>query len=327
MSPHARRRALTLGLLVAAPVSLWIALTIGSVHVPIGGLVYALTDSHRGDSVATILDLRLARALAAFVVGGLLALSGTLLQALVRNPLADPYVLGVSGGAAVAALGAMLLGAAAPGVSTAAFSGAILSTLLVFGLARSDATDRLLLTGAVVAALWGALIAGLLSIAPPSGLPGMLFWLMGDLGYARGSAWAWLILVGGLGLALAWGRALDALAHGDIVAHTVGVNVRMARTTLYFVASGLTATAVMIAGPIGFVGLMVPHVLRLSVGTAHRPLAVQAVLAGGSLLVLADTAARTVFAPAQLPVGVLTALIGVPTFLLLRARRSLDARH
>lgn len=315
MSQRARSRLVTFCLFALAPISLILALAIGSVPVHLADLAM----HHPPATDDAILDLRLTRALAAFAVGGLLALSGALLQTLVRNPLADPYVLGVSGGAAVAALAAMLLGATAQ-VGLAAFAGAAVSTILVFALARRDETDRLLLTGVVIAALWGALITGLLSIAPPSGLPGMVFWLMGDLSYAGTSMWAWIILAVGLVLALASGRALDVLVHGETAAWTAGVNVRAVRTLVYFLASALTAGAVMLAGPVGFVGLLVPHLLRLLSGAAHRPLAVQAVLAGGSLLVLADTAARTLFAPAQLPVGVLTALIGVPTFLLLRAR-------
>lgn len=271
-----------------------------------------------------ILDLRLPRTLSALATGGLLAVAGALMQVLLRNPLADPYVLGLSGGAAAGALLAMLAGLASLLVSGAAFAGAMVATLLVFGLAHgrgSWTASRLLLTGVVMAAGWGALITLLLALTPTHKLPGMLYWLMGDIAYA-GSPWpALVVLVVALLLVQPLGRSLNVLARGSLQAAALGVNVRPLEWAVYLLASLLTATAVTTAGSIGFVGLIVPHLLRFLVGNDQRLLLPASGLAGGALLVLADALARTVIAPEQLPVGVITALIGVPVFLYLLNRR------
>jgi iron complex transport system permease protein len=310
---------LTLLLLLAAPVSLLVALGVGSVAID-------PTQFWRGDAqTAAILDLRLTRALSAYAVGGLLALAGALLQVLVRNPLADPYILGVSGGAATGALLSLLLGLPAAALLGNALAGALLSTLLVFSLSRGPgawSTPRLLLTGVVVASGWGALISALLALSPQQNVQGMLFWLMGDLGYARYPALGAGALA--LGVLLAWllARPLNVLMHGELTALSVGVNLARLRVTLYVLSSLLTAVAVTLAGTIGFVGLVIPHILRLLGGADHRHLVVQAALGGGAFLILADTLARTLVAPLQLPVGAITAFLGVPLFLYLLARRA-----
>jgi iron complex transport system permease protein len=285
----------------------------------------ALTGGGSGTEAAIVRELRLPRALAAFAVGGLLALAGALMQVLLRNPLADPYILGLSGGAAVGALGAMLAGAAAL-VTPAALAGAFASTLIVFGLARTGAdrapwtTTRLLLTGVIVAAGWGALIALMLTLAPDAQVKGMLFWLIGDLGGATAATPALATLAVALLGALAFARDLNVLARGEDVAAALGVAV--ARTTLILcaVAALATAAAVTTAGSVGFVGLVVPHGLRMVIGNDQRLLLPASVLTGGTLLLLADTLARTVAAPIQLPVGVITALVGVPVLLALLTR-------
>lgn len=279
------------------------SLRFGSLAISWSSLATVLFEPGNDVSSRIIWDIRLPQALTAFCVGGLLALAGALQQVLLRNPLADPYVLGTAGGAAVGALLAMLAGAAGVSLMGAAFSGALLSTLLVFGLARGVAgAERLLLTGIVLAAGWGALIALILSLSPDQTLRGMLFWLMGDLSYARDARLGYVVL--GLSLVVCWLLAipLDLLARGETLAASMGVNVARARLILFTLASLLTATAVTLAGPVGFIGLVVPHLLRL---------------AGGSLVMAADTLARTLWAPQQLPVGVLTAFIGVPIFLFL----------
>ena len=245
------------------------------------------------------------------------------MQVLLRNPLADPYVLGISGGAAVAALGAMLLGMAGAWLNAAAFAGAILSMLLVFGLARGAgawSSSRLLLTGVMVAAGWGALISFLLTVSPDAQLRGMLFWLMGDLDNMPGYGAGVTALAIGLLLVLPLARSLNVMARGELAARSLGVPVAGLRVYLYLLASLLTAMAVMTAGSIGFIGLVAPHMLRLAIGNDHRLLLPGAVLLGGSLLLLADTVARTALAPQQLPVGVVTALLGVPLFLYLLTR-------
>lgn len=270
-----------------------------------------------------ILDLRLPRTLSAFATGGLLAVAGALMQVLLRNPLADPYVLGLSGGAAVGALLAMLAGLAGFLVSGSAFAGAMLATVLVFGLARGRGSwtpSRLLLTGVVIASGWGALITLILAMAPASRLPGMLYWLMGDLSHA-GSPWpALLVLVLVCLVLFPLGRTLNVLARGPLQAAALGVEVRSLEWLVYLLASVLTATAVTVAGSVGFVGLVVPHMLRLVLGNDQRLILPACALAGGTLLVLADALARVLIAPEQLPVGVITALLGVPTFLYLLYR-------
>ena len=320
-----RRRALLflIALALLALASGALALAVGSVRVPLTEVFATLLGNGSNEVVRS---LRLPRALSGFACGGLLALSGALLQVLLRNPLADPYVLGVSGGASVGALLAMLFGFAAAGINGLAFAGALSAMLVVFGLSRGDGSwtqTRLLLTGVIVAAGCGAVVALLLSIAPDQQLRGMLFWLMGDLSQTGQpelmlAALALLVL-----LSLPFARELNLLARGADVALTLGVPVARLRFGVYLVASLATAVAVTQAGSIGFVGLIVPHLVRLAVGNDQRLLLPASVLAGGTLLVLADTLARSVIAPQQLPVGVLTALIGVPAFLLLLAR---DAR-
>ena len=277
-----------------------------------------------GDLARTlVLELRLPRTLAAFATGGLLAIAGALMQVLLRNPLADPYVLGISGGAAVGALLAMIAGLSLGWVSGSAFAGAMLSTLIVFGLAHGTGSwtpTRLLLTGVVVAAGWGAVITFLLAVRPSPELPGMLYWLMGDLSQARGSGLPWLVLLMVVVLGLPLGRSLNVLARGPMQAAVLGVSVHRLEWAVYLLAALVTAAAVTTAGTVGFVGLIVPHMLRLVIGNDQRLLIPAAALAGGLLLTLADTVARTVIAPQQLPVGVITAMLGVPLFLFLLYR-------
>ena len=320
-----RTALLLAALAVAAFASLAFALAVGSVAIDAGTIVRAFTGGSPETDVAIVRELRLPRALAAFAVGGLLALAGALMQVLLRNPLADPYVLGISGGAAVGALGAMLVGAAAL-VTPAALAGALLSTLLVFVLARAGAdrapwtASRLLLTGVVVAAGWGALIALLLTLAPDAQVKGMLFWLIGDLGGATLATPALVTLVVTVIGALAFARDLNVLARGEEVAAALGVAIGRTTLLLCVLAALATAAAVTTAGSVGFVGLVVPHALRLVIGNDQRTLLPACALAGGALLVLADTLARSIAAPVQLPVGVITALVGVPVFLALLVR-------
>ena len=328
------RRALLiwLALAAAAVAAFALALASGSAHLSPGELMQALISPD--DSVAgeIVTRLRLPRALAAFAVGGLLALAGALMQVLLRNPLADPYVLGLSGGAAVGALAAMLAGLGALAVNLGASAGALAAILLVFAFARRDfarqqmfgaldASPRLLLTGVVMAAGWGALITLTLTLAPEARLRGMLFWLMGDLNGVESWAPALLALAGALALTYPLARELNVLLRGEVLAQALGVRVAPLRRTIFLVASVATALAVTTAGAIGFVGLVVPHALRLALGNDQRMLLPASALAGGTLLLLADTAARSLLAPQQLPVGVITALVGVPAFLFLLTRR------
>jgi iron complex transport system permease protein len=303
--------------------SLALAITTGSVHISNAELWQVLNGGGEPLHRTLVFELRLPRALAAFATGGLLAVAGALMQVLLRNPLADPYVLGLSGGAAVGALTAMLGGLSAAVVSGSAFIGALVSAITVFGLAHGTGSwtpTRLLLTGVVIASGWGAAITFMLAVSPSDKLPGMLYWLMGDLAYAR-SPWPALSVLALISLImLPLGRSLNVLARGQMQAAALGVSVRKLEWTIYISASLLTAFAVTTAGSIGFVGLIIPHMLRLVLGNDQRLILPAAALAGGALLTLADTLARTLIAPEQLPAGVITALIGVPTFLYLLHR-------
>jgi len=295
----------------------------GSVSLGPGEWLATLSGHGSPAHSALLLELRLPRALAALATGGLLAMAGALMQVLLRNPLADPYVLGISGGAAVASLLAMLAGLGGLAVSGSALAGALASTVLVFGLAHGRGPwtpTRLLLTGVVVAAGWGALISLLLATSPARDLRGMLFWLMGDLSYAGQARWPLALLGAGLVLSMPLARGLNVLSRGELTARALGESTTFLRFAIYLLASAMTAGAVATAGSVGFVGLVVPHMLRLSLGNDYRVLLPASALAGGTLLVVADTLARTVLAPRQLPVGVLTALIGVPLFLYLLNR-------
>ncbi|MDR1229504.1 MAG: iron ABC transporter permease [Azoarcus sp.] len=310
--------------LVALAALAW-ALCAGSLAASPGEVFSAISGDGEGMLAGVVRELRLPRALACFACGGLLALAGTLMQVLLRNPLADPYILGISGGAAVGALGAVVLGLASPWMDAGALGGALAAMLAVFGLAHGDGSwtqTRLLLTGVIVAAGCGAAITLMLALAPAAQMQTMLFWLMGD---ASGASRPWpalAVLAAGLAAVLPFGRDLNVLARGQLTAMALGVDARRLRRALYLLASLFTAVAVTLVGTVGFVGLVVPHLARLALGNDQRLLMPAAVLAGGALLTVADTLARTLLAPQQLPVGVLTVLLGVPVFLFLLARHS-----
>jgi len=315
---HRRHYFLIIGLFFLAIVSVIFSLAIGSVPVGWSELLAALTGESNSVQVQVIRDIRLPRTLAAFSTGALLAMSGVIMQVLLRNPLADPYILGISGGAAVGALSAILAGVGGFWLTSSAFAGALLSILLVFGIANRFgqwSVTRLLLTGVVISAGWGAVINVLLTTSSTNTVQSMLFWLMGDLSQSRVGFLHGALLVLGLAVALFSSRSLNVMVRGDQIAASLGVNLQRLRIVLYFSASLLTAAAVTVAGSVGFVGLIIPHMLRLLGARDHRILFPAAVLLGGSFLVIADALARTLIAPQQLPVGVVTAIIGVPSFL------------
>jgi len=319
------RRFLLFLLLLLSVGSVFFASAAGSVAMQWDEWLAAIrhSDSSLGELVWR---LRLPRALAAWCVGAMLAMSGCLMQVLLRNPLADPYILGVSGGAAFATLLGMVLGTAVIYLPWLALLGALLSVLIVFGLAHGTGPwsgTRLLLTGVVTASGWAAMISLILSLSPDNSLRGMLFWLMGDLSYATLPFWAVVIMTACFVLIMGLARSLNVLAMGETTARLLGEPTRHLLWLVYLLASILTATAVSIAGSIGFVGLIVPHLMRMLVGSDHRILIPAATLFGGLFLVLSDTLARTVLSPQQLPVGVITAMLGVPLFLLLLNRARL----
>jgi iron complex transport system permease protein len=314
-------RGLAVLVVLAAAVFL-AALLIGTSGIGLSRSLAALAGGGDEATRNVLLVVRLPRVLAAFGVGGLLALSGVLLQALFRNSLADPYVLGVSGGAAVGALLAMIAGAAAVMVQSAAVLGALAAVMVVYLLARGGGTPRLLLTGVVLASACGALVSVLLALADTSRVRGMVFWLAGDLEWAVSPALSAGAALLALAVAILVARPLNVLAAGELRARTVGLALEAWRTLLFIACATLTSIAVVSAGTVGFVGLITPHAVRLSFRTSdHRIVAPAAALAGGMLLALADLVARTCAAPRQLPVGAITALVGAPLFVtLLRGR-------
>lgn len=311
---------------VAAAFAVWaVSLAVGSIPILPGQMFDILTGAETGLPSRILFELRIPRAGAAFATGGLLAISGALIQVLIRNPLGDPYVLGISGGSAVFALAAIALGLGSGWIEAGAFCGAMLSMTLVFALASSGgrwSTTRLLLTGVIVGSGWGAIITLILSVAPDANLRSMLFWMMGDMSGVATSLPSWLALAVGLPCALVIAKDLNVLARGELSAASLGVNVRALHGAVYVLAALMTAISVTTAGSVGFVGLVVPHILRLSGVGDMRILLPTAALVGGSVLLLADTIARSVIAPQQLPVGVITALIGIPVFLYLLKRRA-----
>jgi iron complex transport system permease protein len=297
------------------------ALLAGSSGIGVERALAALAGGADETARSVLIEIRLPRVLAALGVGSVLALAGVLLQALFRNPLADPYVLGVSGGAAVGALLAMLAGLGAAGTRIGAFFGAAGAVSAVYLLARSGGTVRLLLTGVVVASACGALVTVLLAIADAGQLRGMVFWLAGDLGWASEPAWSVGAGFATLVVAALIGRPLNVLAAGELRARSVGLDFDLWRTAIVLVCAALTAVAVVSAGTIGFVGLVTPHAVRLLLRTSdHRIVAPASALLGGALLAIADLAARTAAAPRQLPVGAIMALVGAPLFVVLLRR-------
>jgi iron complex transport system permease protein len=279
-------------------------------HVLVGG----------GDPLtrAIVLSLRLPRLLNALGVGSLLALTGVALQALFRNPLADPYILGVSGGAAFGAICALAAGLAAVAVQGAAALGALVTLVLVWALARRAGATRVLLTGVAVASVCGALVTLVLTSADASRVRSMVFWLAGDLSWDSHPTLALGLAVLTVAAAVLLARPLNVLAAGDLRARSVGLDVSVWRGLVYGIAAVLTAIAVVSAGTIGFVGLITPHFARLLFRTHdHRIIAPAAAALGATLLALADLVARTVAAPRQLPVGAIMAVAGTPLFLVL----------
>lgn len=300
----------------------------------LGGL--AAGSSGFGWAVPDIVwQIRAPRVMAGFGTGAALALSGALMQLLTRNALADPYVLGVSSGASVGALSAMLIGAgtgagwwAQWGIAAGAASGALASTALLLGLswrvlsrpaasAAQDASVSLLLIGVMIGSAGSALVAALLTFAPEAQLRGMVFWLLGDLNGATHSWAVWTALALALGLCWPWVHQLDWMVRGDAWAATLGVPVVRLRRQALLASALATGAAVATGGAIGFVGLVAPHALRLLGVRAAAWLVPASALAGGSFVVVADTLARSIVAPIQLPVGVICSAIGVPMFLAL----------
>lgn len=305
------------------------SLLVGAGGIGVGEVPRALLGGGDPQARVILLELRVPRAILAALVGGALALAGAVFQAILRNPLAEPYVLGISGGAAVGAVGAVVLGWAAWSawaVPAAAFLGALGAMGLVLQIAvavsRRLDTRVLILAGVVVGAFFNSFILLLLTFADVESFRSAVFWMMGSL---SGADWTSVAVLGAYlapagALLAALGRPLNLLAVGENTARYLGTPVRRVRTLAYVATSLLVAAAVAVSGVIGFVGLIVPHAVRVVWGSDNRFLLPASVLAGAAFLLLTDTVARTVVAPSELPTGVVTALVGVPVFLLLLVR-------
>jgi iron complex transport system permease protein len=276
-----------------------------------------------------VLSVRLPRLVVAVLMGGSLGAAGAVLQGVLRNPLADPYILGLSSGAALGAAAAIVLGLTLFGMLTVplmAFAGAILTGLLVglMGWRRGGLwPERLLLAGFGVGFMLSAVLMLVMSVSSNEGLRRAILWIFGDLGLSDWSLipYGALLIVIGLGIALKHAKALNALMLGDDLSHSLGFSPRR-ETGMLFVAAGLlTAASVTLGGMVGFIGLLMPHIMRFFVGTDNRVLIPASVLGGGALLVVADLIGRTVMIPSELPAGMITALLGAPYFLYLLRRR------
>jgi len=323
-----RRAPVYLLLLAVVPVAaVALGLLVGGSNLGAGDAWRALTGGGDQTTRAIVWSLRAPRVALGFLVGGALAVTGAALQALVRNPIADPYLLGLSGGASLGAVIAIAAGLGSVwATSAAAFAGALLTIVVVYRLAlmAGQLLDSrvLLLAGVVVGAFAGALTSGILAVSDSVQVRSAMLWLLGGLGGLGWSGVAALAAYSAPALIVIAreARAMNLLALGEEPAQYLGTDVAATRRRLYVAASLLTAAAVAAAGIIGFVGLAVPHLIRMVRGQDHRGLLPAAFVLGGAFLVVCDAGARTLFAPLELPVGVLTALVGVPVFALLLRR-------
>jgi len=317
-----RGPAIAAGLAVLAAVLL-LAFSVGGVHLSVGDLLRG--EGEAGATARTLATLRFPRVLLAALVGACLALAGAALQALLKNPLADPFLLGTSGGAAAGAAAAALAGASPLVSPAAAFLGAAAASIGVAALARRGGRldlERLLLAGLIANAFFSAVLLAAFSVASGEASRTMLFWMMGSLSDATTGKLAALspYVVAGLAVLLASAARLNLFAVGEESAAALGVDTERTKRVVFLAASLLTGAAVAFAGVIGFVGLLVPHGVRAVAGNDQRTLLPVSALAGAALLVAADAVSRAALAPAELPIGAITAALGAPLFawLLLR---------
>jgi iron complex transport system permease protein len=307
---------------VALVVAAALGTTFGTISLSPDAVWNALFGRGSPDTITVVRVLRLPRVVLAALVGAGLGISGAALQGTMRNALAEPYLLGVSGGAAVGAVVAVSLGVAMTLVPLAAFAGAIAAVIVAFFVAHAAGSRGdpriLLMAGVVVGAFANAVIMLILGSAPLGIVRDALWWMMGSVAAASWSQAAWLtgyLLIGG-GALLLWARHIDILALGEDEAAALGVDPERAARNVYAAASLVAASTVAAAGLVGFVGLVVPHLARTTGITRHRPLLVASALLGATLVVLADLAARTLRSPVELPLGAVTAVVGVPFFLI-----------
>lgn len=314
-----RRRGLFISLIFLSGFSLFFSLAEGSTSISwIEALRVSSSSAHQ-----IIFSIRLPQTLTAFVTGGLLALAGALMQILLRNPLADPYVLGTSGGAALVTLILMFLGVTGLALPLGAWIGSLLAIFLLVFFSRKNffSHEHLILIGIALSSAFSALMSLILFLSPDHVLRGMLFWLVGDLSNSTIPYFGFLVLVLGFLISFKFSSDLNILARGEKEALALGVNVPRLKIFLFLLTALLTATAVTIAGCIGFIGLIIPHALRLIGGSDHRFLLPSSVLLGGIFLTVADLISRKIFVAEQLPVGMVMALLGIPVFLVLLQRK------
>jgi len=298
--------------------SVLLAIFKGSVGLEAGDLLSALN--------RPILNLRIFRVLVAVIAGSGLAVSGVALQAILRNSLAEPYLLGTSSGAGLGAVVAVFFGWSSLYLPPAAFLGAILSILLVYNLARHNnkvPEQSLILSGVIVSVAISALIVFLISISRNEVLHSMTWWLWGSLQIYdfRLLFIVAIVVIAGIGVIYAFSQDLNAISIGEEEAAHLGIDVEKVKKILILVTSLITASLVCVCGIIGFVGLMVPHIMRLSVGPNHRRLIPATCLAAAIFMILCDLISRTVFTPLEIPIGVITALTGAPVFIFLMKRK------
>jgi len=316
-------------------VSMVAGIAIGSVPVSPAAVVRVIVDhltGHPRYSVADAIvwEIRLPRVLLAALVGATLSTAGTVVQALVRNSLADPFLLGVSSGASVGATSVLLFGAFASlgawAISVGSVAGALAAMAAVFLVSRRGralSPTQLILCGVVLSALFESVTSFLIFRGNPQATQAVLFWLLGSFGLAT---WPQLpipavVLAAGMVYLLAQGRALNALAMGAGPAAALGVDLRQLRRNLFIVTSLMAGVAVAVSGVIGFVGLVVPHIVRLIVGSEHRRVLPTGMVFGAAFMVLGDLLARVIVAPQEMPIGVITAFIGAPVLIVLIRRR------
>jgi iron complex transport system permease protein len=314
--------------------AIMVSLSLGAANVGTAEVVRVLMHHARdpgfpaGPEGLIILSVRLPRILLAGLVGAALAVAGCSFQALLRNPLADPYILGVSSGSALGAVSAILAGlsTASFGMPLASFSGAIVTVMLVFHVGRVGwglHTNTLLLAGVIISAFFSAIIMFLISVAQNEDLSKIVFWLMGDFSFAN---YRFILIIlpyvlGGIGVLYSYARGFNLMVMGEETAIQLGIDVERLKKVAYVFASLITAAAVSVCGLIGFVGLIIPHAVRILFGPDHRLLIPASALVGASFLICSDTIARTIAAPTELPVGAVTATFGAPFFIYLLKRR------
>ncbi|MCF8094652.1 MAG: iron ABC transporter permease [Desulfobacteraceae bacterium] len=317
-------------MLVLLAVSMFFGLSMGSSGAGFPDIIESITSFFKGEGTmhAIIWKLRLPRVLLAALVGATLSLGGLVFQAILRNPLAEPYILGISGGSAIGAIAGILLGLAPfPGVGLLAFAGGIATLFIVLGIAAGQAVakkESLLLAGVMVNAFCSAVIMFLISLSTDARLQNIMFWLMGDL--SSGGLSEVLVLAAFLlpcFIVVFWmAHRMNLLLMGGEMAQSMGVNVRLVTLLLLVITSFMISATVSQCGLIAFVGLVIPHLLRLLFGSDHRVLVPACIFGGAGYLVLCDLLARVLPRQGEMPAGVITAMVGAPVFIYLLRRRA-----